>query len=53
MQLSEGVQVPAEQMLTMVRRHGLEGVVAKRLSSTYEVGQRSGAWAKMRIKLSR
>ncbi len=37
-QLSESVQIPAKQMLEMVRGHGLEGVVAKRLSSTYEGG---------------
>ena len=51
-QLSESFQVPAEQMLALVRSHGLEGVVAKRLSSSYEQGKRSGAWAKMRVELS-
>ncbi len=51
-QLSESFQIPAEQMLSLVRGHGLEGVVAKRLSSTYEQGRRSGAWAKMRVELS-
>ena len=51
-QLSESFQIPAEQMLALVRGHGLEGVVAKRLSSTYEQGKRSGAWAKMRVELS-
>jgi ATP-dependent DNA ligase len=30
-------------------RNGLEGLVAKRLDSMYEPGQRSGAWRKMRI----
>ena len=51
-QLSESFQISAEQMLALVRGHGLEGVVAKRLSSTYEQGRRSGAWAKMRVELS-
>ena len=51
-QLSESFQIPAEQMLALVRSHGLEGVVAKRLSSTYEQGKPSGAWAKMRVELS-
>jgi len=46
-QLSKSFQIPAEQMLSLVRDHGLEGVVAKRLSSSYEQGRRSGAWAKM------
>ena len=44
-QLSEGFNIPAKQMLELVRSHGLEGVVAKRLSSTYEQGRRSGAWS--------
>jgi bifunctional non-homologous end joining protein LigD len=34
-----------------VRAAGLEGVVAKRLDSSYEPGSRSGAWRKMRINL--
>ncbi len=51
-QLSESFQIPAKQMLELVRSHGLEGVVAKRLSSTYEPGRRSGTWTKLRIELS-
>jgi len=33
-----------------VRRFGLEGVVAKRLDSRYEPGQRSGAWLKVKFQ---
>ena len=51
-QLSESFQVSAEQMLASVREHGLEGVLAKRLSSCYERGKRSGAWVKMRVELA-
>ena len=51
-QLSESFQIPAEQMLASVREHGLEGVVAKRLSSCYERGKRTGAWVKMRVELA-
>ncbi len=51
-QLSESFQIPAKQMLELVRSHELEGIVAKRLTSTYEQGKRSGAWAKMRVELS-
>jgi hypothetical protein len=36
-------------VINAVRSQGLEGVVAKRLDSGYEPGQRSGAWRKMRI----
>ncbi|MCW5983560.1 MAG: non-homologous end-joining DNA ligase [Bryobacteraceae bacterium] len=37
------------QVVEAVRAQGLEGIVAKRLDSAYEPGQRSGAWRKMRI----
>ncbi len=45
-QLSESFSISSKQMLEMVRSHGLEGVVAKRLSSLYEQGRRSGSWAR-------
>jgi bifunctional non-homologous end joining protein LigD len=37
---------PLEAVLTVTRDAHLEGVVAKRLSSPYEPGRRSGAWRK-------
>ncbi len=36
-------------VIASVRAAGLEGLVAKRLDSRYEPGQRSGAWQKMRV----
>jgi bifunctional non-homologous end joining protein LigD len=36
-------------LIESVRSHGLEGLVAKRLDSRYESGQRSGACQKMRV----
>jgi DNA ligase D-like protein (predicted ligase) len=36
-------------LVKAVRAHGFEGIVAKRLDSRYEPGQRSGAWRKMRV----
>lgn len=36
-------------LIESVRAQGLEGLVAKRLDSWYEPGQRSGAWQKMRV----
>ena len=36
-------------LIDSVRALGLEGLVAKRLDSPYEPGQRSGAWQKMRL----
>lgn len=41
----------AEQMLTFVKEHSLEGIVAKRSDSPYEPGKRSGLWSKYRINL--
>ncbi|SHK62837.1 bifunctional non-homologous end joining protein LigD [Pseudonocardia thermophila] len=38
--------LPADQVLEVARRHGLEGVVAKRTASRYEPGRRSPAWVK-------
>jgi DNA ligase D-like protein (predicted ligase) len=39
------------KIVSFVKQHGLEGVVAKRLDSVYEPGRRSGAWCKYRINL--
>lgn len=37
------------EVIEAVRAQRLEGIVAKKLSSSYEPGQRSGSWQKMRI----
>ena len=37
------------ELIKAVKAHGFEGIVAKRLDSPYEPGQRSGAWRKMRV----
>ena len=36
-------------LVSSVKAHGLEGLVAKRRDSRYEPGERSGAWQKMRV----
>ena len=36
-------------LIQAVKAQGLEGLVTKRRDSRYEPGQRSGAWAKMRV----
>lgn len=41
----------ASQILTFVKQHGLEGVIAKRSDSIYEPGKRTGLWTKTRINL--
>ncbi|MGI8965074.1 MAG: non-homologous end-joining DNA ligase, partial [Limisphaerales bacterium] len=38
-----------EQLLAEIRKHGLEGIIAKRLDSKYETGRRSGAWSKIKV----
>jgi DNA ligase D-like protein (predicted ligase) len=40
---------PLPDLIAAVKAQGLEGLVAKRRTSTYEPGLRSGAWQKMRI----
>jgi bifunctional non-homologous end joining protein LigD len=39
------------ELIRAVKAQGLEGLVAKRKTSRYEAGQRSGAWQKMRVNL--
>jgi bifunctional non-homologous end joining protein LigD len=43
------LDAPLPELIAAVRAQGLEGLVAKRLDSRYEPGQRSGAWLKMRL----
>lgn len=44
------VEGDGEALLTLADKRGLEGVVAKRLSSRYEPGARSSAWRKVKIR---
>jgi len=46
--LSDGVIGPGQAFFAEVCKRGLEGVVAKRLSSRYVPGQRSDAWIKVK-----
>jgi len=43
------LDAPLADLIRAVREQGLEGLVAKRLDSAYEPGERSGAWRKMRV----
>jgi bifunctional non-homologous end joining protein LigD len=46
---SSTIQASAAELVRAVREQGLEGVIAKRLDSSYQSGKRSGAWVKMRV----
>jgi bifunctional non-homologous end joining protein LigD len=43
------LDAPLDALIRSVKDQGLEGLIAKLRSSTYEPGERSGAWQKMRV----
>jgi bifunctional non-homologous end joining protein LigD len=47
LRVSPLLQAPSGQIIEAVRKLGLEGVVGKLIDSTYEPGERSGAWIKL------
>lgn len=51
LQLSERLNLPLDQALAAARERGLEGVMAKRLGSTYR-GRRSRDWLKLKTRAS-
>ena len=51
LRLSPLLRASAGNVLEAVRKLGLEGVVGKRIDSTYEPGERSGAWIKLRTNM--
>jgi len=48
--ISQELSGTATQVIAAVLRLGLEGVIAKRRDSSYESGQRSGAWVKLKLE---
>jgi bifunctional non-homologous end joining protein LigD len=46
--LNDYVEEKGEQFYKAVLQHDLEGMVAKRKGSTYELGQRTGSWLKIK-----
>lgn len=48
--LSQSLPGTLSQIMQAVKQHGLEGIVAKRLDSKYQVGQRSKFWFKLPLK---
>jgi bifunctional non-homologous end joining protein LigD len=49
LKLSEIIDAKPAEFLRVAKQFGFEGIVAKRRSSYYESGKRSGAWLKYRI----
>jgi DNA ligase D-like protein (predicted ligase) len=47
--LSQELPGTAAQVVEAVGRLGLEGVIAKRRTSRYEAGQRTGSWLKLKL----
>ncbi|HEY8833381.1 MAG TPA: DNA ligase D [Gemmatimonadaceae bacterium] len=48
--LTESVQGDGEKMLENARRQGWEGIIAKRVDSRYDPGNRSRNWLKLKIE---
>jgi bifunctional non-homologous end joining protein LigD len=48
--LSQSLPGTLNQIIDAVKHHGLEGVIAKRLDSKYQVGRRSELWLKHPLK---
>jgi ATP-dependent DNA ligase len=46
---SPALDASLPDLISSVKAHGLEGLIAKRRDSRYESGERSGAWQKMRV----
>jgi bifunctional non-homologous end joining protein LigD len=45
---SASIQADSKRVLREMKSRGLEGVIAKRKGSQYEIGRRSGAWVKFK-----
>lgn len=47
---SDTLGTDAQRLLVQAKKLGLEGLIGKRADSTYEIGQRSGAWIKLKLQ---
>ena len=45
---SASIEADSDRILNAMKARGLEGVIAKRKDSKYEIGRRSGAWVKFK-----
>ncbi len=47
---SDSLGSDAKKLLVQARKLGLEGLIGKRTDSRYEIGQRTGAWVKLKLQ---
>jgi bifunctional non-homologous end joining protein LigD len=48
--VSDGWVGGGEELLAVMRAKGMEGLIAKRLGSPYEIGRRSRNWLKLKVR---
>jgi bifunctional non-homologous end joining protein LigD len=48
--ITESIEGDGEKMLKLARKQGWEGIIAKRIESTYEPGIRSRSWLKLKVE---
>jgi len=48
--VTESIEDDGKKMLDRARRQGWEGIIAKRMDSTYEPGKRPRSWLKLKIE---
>jgi bifunctional non-homologous end joining protein LigD len=48
--LTESIEGDGKKMLDLARKQGWEGIIAKRVTSTYQPGERSRSWLKLKIE---
>ena len=48
--VTESIEGDGKKMLKRARRQGWEGIIAKRMDSTYEPGKRPRSWLKLKIE---
>jgi bifunctional non-homologous end joining protein LigD len=49
-QITESIEGDGKKMLQLARRQGWEGIIAKRTTSTYQPGERSRSWLKLKVE---
>jgi bifunctional non-homologous end joining protein LigD len=50
--ITESLEDDGKRMLALARKQGWEGIIAKRVDSTYEPGVRTRAWLKLKIEFT-